>query len=280
MASFNHFLLTRFNLLSPGAELADAWYEQRFELFEQFCLPSVRGQTNQDFRWLLFADERTPDVFRGRLEGYRSDANIEVCYLKGVDRVRMVQLIRARLDDAVSHLITTTLDNDDAIARAYMAQVQAQFAAQDFELVNFLRGLRYDLAAEKLYALELETNPFISLVEAIGANRQFRSIIGCLPHSLIKERFSAVRNVSSEPLWLQVIHGRNEAPTGTWGWPRVPRNQLSASFELGYDLPREAEESGEFRVQRTAARLEREVINSLSEAQRRRIREWLQRQRR
>ena len=280
MASFTHFLLTRFNLLHPGVVLDDSWYKQRFALFERFCLPAVQGQTNQSFCWMIFADRRTPDIFRARIDAYQSYANLEVSYLDGPDRAEMVRAVRARLEKPATHLLTTTLDNDDAIARDYVAQVQAQFAAQPFELVNFVHGLRLDLVQHKLYACDLETNPFISLIEEIGPQRRVRTIAGCLPHSQIKARFSPIRNVSAAPLWLQVVHGRNVAPTGTWGRPRVALRRLDDYFALEYDLQAAADAEGSFRVQHARARLERGLINTLSGAQRERLGEWLRRVRR
>ena len=50
-----HYLLTRFNLTfkewktSKNGELVltDKWLKNRFELFENYCLPSVKNQTYQ-----------------------------------------------------------------------------------------------------------------------------------------------------------------------------------------------------------------------------------------
>lgn len=275
MTSFTHVLVTRFNLLRPGVELADAWYEQRFALFERFCLPSVQSQTNQSFYWLLFADARTPDAYRARIEAYQSCANLRVHWLAGPDRVQMVQAVRLLVDETTTHLISTTLDNDDALGREFVEQLQAQFAAQEFELINFLHGLRYDLRAKKLYACDLESNPFISLVEKIDVNRQFRSIIGCLPHSQIKERFSQIRNVIASPLWLQVIHGNNAEATGVWGRPRVSIEQLAAFFDLDYVSPQAGENELTFRLQHARAHMERRLINVLSDEQQLRVRRLL-----
>lgn len=277
MARFAHFLLTRFNLREAGFELDDGWYTQRLRLFEQFCLPSVKAQSNQDFRWLLFADQTTPDKYRPRIERYQSYANLQVQWLAGFDRAEIVRIIGTQLGDSPSYLLSSTLDNDDALAVDFVERVQAQFAGQAFELINFSRGLRYDLRSKKLYACELETNPFISLIEEIGRDGSFRSIAGCLPHSLIKGRFRQIRNIESSPLWLQVIHGRNAAPTGTWGRSRVKIGQLDTLFDLAYDVPQEREQALVFRAQHARARLERGMINLLSDDQRLWVRQRMQR---
>jgi hypothetical protein len=72
---FKHFLLTRFNLRvedwattkNGDQVLNDAWLMDRFRLFESYCLPSVKNQSNQDFTWFVFFDKNTPDKFKCKL---------------------------------------------------------------------------------------------------------------------------------------------------------------------------------------------------------------------
>ena len=57
---FKHYLITRFNLRADNWDvtknneqlLTDEWMDNRMWLFENFCFPSVIGQTNQNFEWL------------------------------------------------------------------------------------------------------------------------------------------------------------------------------------------------------------------------------------
>ena len=73
--TFKHFILTRFNLpiFQPKvgekkvSHLDEEYLNYRFDLFERFCLPSVKGQTCQDFRWFVLFDAATPAVFRNRI---------------------------------------------------------------------------------------------------------------------------------------------------------------------------------------------------------------------
>ena len=57
-----HFILTRFNIrlwnqdkFSQSVRSMD-WLEQRFEVFEKFCLPSIVGQVCKDFEWIVLVD--------------------------------------------------------------------------------------------------------------------------------------------------------------------------------------------------------------------------------
>jgi hypothetical protein len=272
MAAFAHVILTRFNLGMRGfAAEVEAWHNHRFSLFEQFCLPSVEAQTCRDFAWLLLFDRATPQVYFPRIEAYTKRANIQVHFLKGYDLGAVPRILGSQIGGRAEFLISTTLDNDDALARDFVARVQREFREQDFELLNFVRGLRYDLIRERLYACDLYSNPFMSLIERILPGRPLRSIAGCLPHSTIADRFSGIVNIRSAPAWLQVIHDRNLQMTRMWGRTRVKRDRLPELFELEYEIPVTCESAIAIRVQNLRARAERLVIDALSD-ERRKIR--------
>ncbi|MCA9958279.1 MAG: hypothetical protein KC443_04560, partial [Anaerolineales bacterium] len=268
--------ITRFNLkMWANISLDEAWYTHRFSLFEQFCLPSVQRQTNQSFTWLLLFDETTPQYLRSRIESYQKSANIQAHFVNGFDLPAILDIVRKQLPENASYLITTTLDNDDALATTFVDQLQQQFQGQSFELINFTQGLRYDLTSQKLYRCELFSNPFISLIEQIKPGKKFRSIAGCLPHSTITRRFSPLRDVVTTPQWLQLVHERNVEVTQTWGRQRVKRDEMSALFALAYQVPDGWESSINITLQNGRARLERAFINALSDTQKARIRERL-----
>src|SRR5262249_44012250 len=206
MGNFAHVILTRFNLRRRGHPPPNRdWLRHRVDLFARFCFPSVMGQTNMNFRWFVFVDPETPSDVLVDLRSLGDGAQVMFCPLSGFDVHRATALVRQELGRSVDYLITTTLDNDDAIARGFVDEVQRQFHGQSFELLNFSSGLRLMLGSGKLYAVSLPASPFVSLIETVEAAV---TIWGCLPHSSIAERFR-VRDVHTPPLWLQVIHERN-----------------------------------------------------------------------
>jgi hypothetical protein len=81
MALFEHFIVTRFNLPLFKAKvdgkvvgnLDETWLAGRFDLFERYCLPSVKGQTCQDFRWIVLFDAATPEHFKKRIETLKAE---------------------------------------------------------------------------------------------------------------------------------------------------------------------------------------------------------------
>ena len=70
-----HFIITRFNLRGSDPSsvrmIDDGYLAQRLDLFERFCLPTVRNQTVQDFRWLVLFAEDTPVRDQGAHRGLR-----------------------------------------------------------------------------------------------------------------------------------------------------------------------------------------------------------------
>ena len=70
-----HFVITRFNVRSTlqGSEamIEPAYLAHRLEMFEQFCLPTLRGQSRQDFTWLVLFSEDTPSTIRHVIESSR-----------------------------------------------------------------------------------------------------------------------------------------------------------------------------------------------------------------
>ena len=88
-----HFLVTRFNLTvsewktTKNGEpvLSEKWLKNRFLLFENYCLPSVKNQTNQNFIWCVFFDVNTSDNYRDKIK-FISDSyqNFKPIFIDGI----------------------------------------------------------------------------------------------------------------------------------------------------------------------------------------------------
>ena len=156
--TFAHVILTRFNLrMWRDVNPNDDWLAHRLDLFEQFCYPSVLGQKNQNFTWLLLFDETTPVAFRPRIERYAEPTNVKVLYTAGFDLQAIIREVGSYTTADQTHLISTTLDNDDALAEEYVQVIQSQFRGQQFELLNVVSGLRYDVVGGKLYTCTVQS---------------------------------------------------------------------------------------------------------------------------
>ena len=72
MRKFKDYITTRFNagLYRPKVNIrvsADEWMEHRLKLSTTFTLPSMMGQSCQNFTWRVLIDKQTPAVYRQML---------------------------------------------------------------------------------------------------------------------------------------------------------------------------------------------------------------------
>ena len=213
MTSFQHIIITRFNLVYPGWKKDKhgnqlnslEWLNHRFPLFERFCYPSVKGQSNQNFVWYVCFDETTPEHFRARIDNYRQRfPNFTPLFTTSE---RWVHDIRLQISDSVDYLISTRLDNDDAFHRDAIKVIQTNFRKQQFEFLNILKG--YVWYGERLDFLQETSNMFISLVERRRPAEPFTTIRGCGFHTKVHELGPVCQIVTRGPHWLRIIHERN-----------------------------------------------------------------------
>lgn len=236
MQKFEHVILTRFNVsvdYSPSRLGLDLdWLTHRFELFERFCYPSVFHQSNPNFRWLVFFDSETPACFQEQIKAYADWKNFIPIYVDGMLTGRRVrQILLETLNPATQYLITTRLDNDDAISKDFVEQVQAEFNEQEFTFISFVNG--YVLSDRKLYWFKYKANPFVSLVEkrTEPTPEGFKTVFSVAHDQLHSNQ--QVRQVITQPAWLQVIHGRNVS--NRVRGIRHPITLLRQNFCIGLD---------------------------------------------
>jgi hypothetical protein len=214
-----HLLLTRFNTASDFAPsrlgLQTEWLTARLALFEQYCLPSVAGQRGADFHWLVFFDAASPTWLREKIAAY--GPLITPLYIEGeaTDQVIADSVVRSGLVRS-PYLLTTRLDNDDALAMSHLARVEGAFNYQDREFLEFPFGLQ--IFRGHLYDVYWPSNPFLSLIEKVQSGNRFSTVL-CVAHNRVRSAGSVKRIVCSAQ-WLQVLHGSNLL-NALRGWPRL-----------------------------------------------------------
>jgi Putative rhamnosyl transferase len=228
---FHHVILTRFNC-SNSRSSADreisirsrpGWLEGRFDLFERFCLPSLHAQSMQDFRWHIYFDRHTPARFLERASnGLAGKTNffIKLCDIYGSETVQAD--LPVDLDSSKTWLVTTRLDNDDALHRDFVKRLHEAVRVGVEEAINFPCGVVY--AAGRLYRSRQDSNAFISLSESF---RTAKTVL-CGPHNEMGRSYP-VRNLAGGPAWVQVVHGSNVS-NAIRGW-RFARSQFPDGFE-------------------------------------------------
>jgi Putative rhamnosyl transferase len=110
-----HLLMTRFAVdfgrPADPMPLTRAWFRRRFDLFEQYCLPSVMAQTFRDFRWLIYIAPKVDGQIGDRLRAYDPRIEVKIDDYKGA------------LVTPADVLTTTRLDSDDGIGATVLEQI-------------------------------------------------------------------------------------------------------------------------------------------------------------
>jgi hypothetical protein len=214
MRRFRHLILTRFNVRIDQCDPPDPdWLEHRFAVFERFCLPSVRSQTSANFDWVVFCHPGMPAAMRERIQDLCAWKAFRPIYFSSVFDQAMVRAAISDLLPGFSHVITTRLDNDDAISRTFVETLQKNFTGQDLEFLNFTNG--YIWHEGGIYFGQNLSNPFISLVERV---ENYRTVY-CGNHTEL-DQVGPVVQIAEPAAWLQVVHGRNLS-NEAWGWQQA-----------------------------------------------------------
>lgn len=204
---FDHVILTRFSaVLDPSSGPAPQdWLDYRLAFFYDVCLPSVLTQTNRDFRWLVWFDDRCDEGFRDQVDRLAAGAFEPVWTHAPFGATLRPEVARR---SQAPRLLTTRLDSDDAIARDFVDAVQREArAAGDVDVlaIDFPVGLQLDRAG-RVYADHLQSNHFVSLLEHRGPRLPRTVFVDAHPKL---RRHAPTRRVVGPPMWLEVLHGSN-----------------------------------------------------------------------
>ena len=214
-----HFLATRFNLRfedwtstkNGNPVLDDKWLTDRFMLFNNFCLPSVLNQSNQNFHWVLFFDQSTPASFKAEIENSISPfKNVYVLFIDGMKDLEgsFKDFIASHKDRDDSFIITTRLDNDDMIHKDFIDTIQnAAYKSESdaSQVIDLINGYQLSILNKKYEVREYSNllNPFLSLKEDIA---NFDTIFKFRHKEWKNDRIE----ISNNRLWTEVIHPNNK----------------------------------------------------------------------
>jgi len=215
MNTFEHLVITRFNVKLHDGTLNSKgnnpdWLAERFKLFDTYCYPSVRNQTNKRFKWIVLFDDRTPERFTERALSYVKWKNYNPEFVNFALHEEtgcppgLISIIEKYVSSDCQFLITTRVDNDDSVCKNFIQMIQNQFHAQDIEGIVFPLG--YQLYQGNLYLDYSMGNHFVSLIEKLQPG-SLRTVF-VMPHDRLYQA-GPVRKIFCRPTWLEVVHGGN-----------------------------------------------------------------------
>ena len=226
LARVEHLVQTLFNVRRAGAARGDhlgldaGWLDHRIDLFRRYCAPSVANQTSQQFRWLIYVDPYTSTEATHAIKALVTKIDNELVPIDSAQDVD--QEVARRVGDA--QVITTKLDNDDALDRNHIHRVRSAIDA-GARSVKFTSGVVVFTDSGRAYRLLQRHSPFYSLVADPGgvtAGSLSQADLHMLPQP-IKEL----------PMgFLRVIHDRNIWGTSGAIGGRVSHDAVYRRFAL------------------------------------------------
>lgn len=192
---------------SNTSYLDDNYLLNRLEMFNTYTVPSVMGQTTQDFTWLILMDDRTsPGIVDRITKVTQNRENTFIILGRDPDYTAASRGMFSLLEPDTEWVISTGLDNDDGLSTEYMQVVQDNFRAKR-EFINLAKGVTVAHHKGFQYIGERESasvNHFRSFVEP---SDNIYSVYA-ISHG-DSERMAPVHHISSPVRWLEVIHGDN-----------------------------------------------------------------------
>lgn len=171
------FLITRFNLHLWGKDkhnrktLSDEWTEERFELFERYCFPSVLNQTDKNFFWLCLFDISTLRNYENRITAYKKRCpGFVPLFLDDTETSEYASLITQTIKHFKNDnnlLITMRLDNDDALNLDYVSRVRhcTDGLSEDVAILSFKYGIQYYAKEQIAVRIPFHNNHFLALID-------------------------------------------------------------------------------------------------------------------
>ncbi|WP_196804863.1 glycosyltransferase [Methylopila sp. M107] len=222
--------MTRFSMALPGfreaggtqqAQAFENYLRLRIPIFRSFCLASMRAQSEPPARWLIGFSPETRAQVEPLIEELKGEDWIVPVWQDtsgGVpERARrtFARAIRSLIGPEHRFVLSTRLDNDDAIAirygeaaLSYAAAVLADRPDADDFWISFPIGAQFDGRRCSLFTLT--NSPFLTRCESV---ERFLGGAGGTAyegnHLRVFERGMVHLPITRGPMWLQVVHSSN-----------------------------------------------------------------------
>lgn len=217
MIKIKHFVVTFFNLRLWHSDkknvptLTPAWLDKRFSLFEKYCFPSVKNQSSDNFTWLCLFDIDTPEKYKEYIKQYQEQCPAFRAYYFTEAEAKdwstsIKKIIIPYVQPEDDYIITTNLDNDDALHTGIVERIQQLVTAKPTEgLYSFHKGLQYFADLNIALKMVYPHNHFLTLVEK--NNPEFKTIESYFHGDARK--FLNTMDIKDGYSWMEVVHQNN-----------------------------------------------------------------------
>jgi len=213
--------------------------EARFELFQRYTLPSIRNQTDDDFRFLILTSTDMPKAYHDRLMDITADdSRIKILSFPIQNSKSLMRRMFSKEFDQASRRISFRVDDDDGLSVNFIRRLRRTAEKRKSSRPFFLtfgkgiviadRGDRIGWATECAY-------PFSSVGLAFSASPGMKRCIYDFQHHDCHRHFDTVV-LSGAPAFIQCVHGFNDTVTlkrvqGTKHFDRTTVADVARSFQ-------------------------------------------------
>lgn len=221
--------------------------EHRLTWFRHVALPSLRAQTDPDFRLVLLLGEDFPEPWRGRLAELVADLPQVVTEYAppGPHREICAEAMRRHVDPAADAVAQFRLDDDDAVAVDFVRRTREEaaplmhlFLRDGLLALDWCRGVLLTEDGGKLTPTlrraQLWTPALVILTKPMAA----RMVLD-YPHHLVW-RHMPVLSLQDEVMFLRGAHAGNDSVIGQEKRPEtLPADRWPDLVQrrFGIDLP-------------------------------------------
>lgn len=224
------------------------WMNNRIHLFKTFCVPSIVGQTNQNFLWLCLFDKDTQSKYIHEIDDMLKSMNNYVpIFLSSEESSAFPLLLKeviTCLKDDSPYLITTRVDNDDALNKSFIQTILDILDCQKESDVfySFTCGLQYYTEANIAVQLSYPRNHFPALICKNSNKKKLIHHIMEYNHFYLQQcDFPFVQIKNLVPMWIETIHERNVDNDIVFTFRQhivyrnnILKNYFSLAIELNY----------------------------------------------
>jgi hypothetical protein len=204
-----HIFMTRFNLPTNRVEqsiFSGQWLIDRMRLFQKYTLPSIDAIQDQEVYWLIYLDQQSPEWLKQDMAALAQRLRITPRYLSGSLTQQDIHDDVIRVTSRRSGTVTTSnLDNDDGVARDFVARARAISANSPVPSVTYL--VNGAIATDDRVFRRVDRRNAFAVVADELDSIEFRSCWAAF-HNRLSDHMPA-NEVGGPPAWLQVVHGQN-----------------------------------------------------------------------
>ncbi len=213
-----HIILTRFNSVLDHEftkALDPTWIRERWALFTRYTVPSMLSQSCPDFYWIVEFHPQSPTFLRSLIQTAGWPSHFIASF---GERERIAQSLGLCQCESI---LTSRLDSDDGFHRDAVYRIQS--TEHNCDILNFEHGYQCDHVTGCVALTHRDSSPFSTKINRRSRGDDPFDVGG--DHGALSSKFS-YRDISGgDPLYLQVLHGRNVGNT----WYGNPFNSRALS---------------------------------------------------